>query len=162
MTTYDENDPSSIALYCHEHLASCLVFSLATVSPEGQPWSVCLNLTVDDEGDIIWRSHNMTEHSRHIVAHPNVAISAFLHTGDVEFGFYARATVHEVVDEQELHKNASIRYTQRQDESVPGGSELAGESPYRLYHATLTEVWVSDVRHLKSKVDLELLRNLTK
>ncbi len=162
MKTYDENDLKSVALYCHENLASCLVFSLATVSPDGRPWSICLNLSVDDKGDIIWRSHKMTEHSQHISHNSNAAISAFLHTGDVEFGFYARATVHEVVDELELKKNVSVRYTQRDSGSLPDNTELAGESPYRLYHATLTDVWVSDVRHLKTRVDLDTLRGLIK
>lgn len=152
------NDQLAIKKFITDNIDRHKQFALATVDEQGKPWTVCLNLTHDDQFNIIWKSVKTTEHSRHIQAHPDVAICIFSETDGVgDFGLYMKARAREVTDVDEIKRLIDIRFTQK-GKPTPDVAEFQGDAPARLYYAEVTEAWVNDDRHLKQPVDLDFLR----
>lgn len=134
-------------------------FALGTVDENGNPWVVCLNLSYDENFNIIWKSVNFTQHSKYIQTNPNVGICVFSRTTEVgDFGLYAKAVAHEVADEAELRHVIDVRFTQK-GEPTPDVSKFTGDSPVRLYVAEIKEAWVNDDSHKKYQIDLNILRS---
>lgn len=145
--------------FVRDNLGRHKQFALGTVDENGSPWTVCLNLAYDEKFNIVWKSSKQTDHSKHISTNPQVAICVFSEIEGVgDFGFYAKATAYEVTDEEELKRLVEIRFT-RAGKQTPNITELSGNSPMRLYYAEIQEAWVNDNRHLKTPVNLEVLRN---
>ncbi len=156
ITNYDENNQDSVADFVFNNLPKHKQFALATVGEDGKPWVVCLNLTFDSEVSFIWRSLMASEHSKNVNARPDVSICVFSETPEVgDFGLYCKAVAHEVNDEAELKRLLAVRYSGRE---APPTSEFLGDSPGRIYYAKVSEAWVNDDRHKKTKLDLEVLR----
>jgi uncharacterized protein YhbP (UPF0306 family) len=163
MIDFDLEDSGQVARFVAGQLPRHKQFVLATVDELGKPWVVALNLTIDEQCNVIRQSKKDTEHSQHIRHNPIVAISIFSETEEVgDFGFYAKAVAREVTDESEVAKLLHLRFA-RQNRPVPHVSDYIGQADYRLYHAQLQEAWVNEERHRKTPVDLPLLkRALTK
>jgi uncharacterized protein YhbP (UPF0306 family) len=151
-------DQQGIKEFITNNLSRHKEFTLATVDDAGLPWVVALNLCYDDNFDIIWHSEKTTEHSKHLIDRPDVAICIFSDFADIgDFGLYAKAKAYEVTDEEELAEKLRRRFMAK-GKPVPPTTEYSGDSPHRLYCARITEAWVNDQSHAKQKVDLELLR----
>lgn len=160
MSNYDENNQESIADFVLNNLPRHDFFVLATANEDSTPWAVCLHKAYDTDINFIWKSAKSAEHSRNLYKRPDVAICMFSKTPEVgDFGFYCKATAHEVNDEAELSRLLAIRSAGKE---IPPTSDLLGESPLRLYYAKVTEAWVTDDRHKKTPVDLEVLRKKAK
>lgn len=160
MSNYDENDQESVARFVLENLSRHGHFAIATTNDDGTPWVVCVNLAYDDGVNFIWRSLKETEHSKNINARPEVAICVFSKTPEVgDFGYYCQATAHEVNDQEELKRLLAFRYAGRE---VPPLADFLEDSPGRIYYANVTKAWINDDRHIKTLVDLEVLRNNAK
>ena len=157
MTNYDENDQNSIANFINNNLARHTQFAIGTIDDNGKPWVVCVNLTVDQKFNFIWKSQKTSEHSKYILKRPAVSICVFSETEDIgDFGYYCQAVAHEVNDEEELKKLLDIRFKQK-GKPVPPIEEFLGESNTSLYYAEVSDAWVNDSRHLKVSVDLKTL-----
>lgn len=160
MANYDENNQESIARFILDNLPRHEHFALATTGDDAKPWVVCVNLAFDAEINFIWRSLTATEHSKNVNARPDVSICVFSKTEGVgDFGFYCKAVAREVNDEEELKRLLAVRYRGRE---APPTSEFLGDSPGRLYCAKVSEAWINDDRHIKSPVDLNILRKEAK
>ena len=156
MSNYNENDQTTITDFILQNLPSHKMLALATVGADGKPWAVCVHTAFDMHVGFIWRSQVSAEHSKNIQARPDVSICAFSNSPKIgDFGFYCNAVAKEVGDEAELTKLLAIFYQGRE---VPKVSEFTGDSLARLYYALPTEAWVTDDRHKKTAVDLEVLR----
>lgn len=156
----DDSDPKIVAEFVLSQLAKQRHFSLGTVDTHGDPWVVCLNLAVDDDVNIIWKSRAATEHSKHILTHPEVSICVFSHdakTGD--FGLYIKAIAHEVTAMDELTKCLEHRYT-KAGKAAPDIKAFTAPAIDRIYLARITHAWVNDDRHIKVPVDLEVMRTM--
>lgn len=157
---YDADDQHSIAAFILDNMPAHKQFALGTIDDQGRPWVVCLNLTLDSELRFIWKSAIGTEHSKHLSAKPDVSICVFSEDNERgDFGFYARGRAHEITDAQELAHAIDVRFTQK-GKPAPTTEELTGDSPARLYIAELDEAWVNDDRHVKTHVDLSVLRKV--
>jgi general stress protein 26 len=158
MKKIDTNDPAQIADVVLQHIADHKHFSLGTVDGQGRPWVVYIQLTVDAGLDILWVSLADTEHSKHVRQRPDVAIciaSETLERGD--FIFYGYAAAHEVTDRAELERLLNLRF-ERWGKPVPPVSDFLEPRPERLYRAVISEAWINDDSHIKTKVDLDVLR----
>jgi general stress protein 26 len=145
-----------------ENLARHKLFTLGTSDSEGNPWVVCLNLSYDNNLNIIWKSDKNTVHSKNLTKNPNVSVCIFSdEPGIGDFGFYSKAVAHEVVDEKELADCLDARFRQK-GKDVPPTTEFLGDSDYRIYVAEIKEAWVTDQSHTKNKLDLAILKNLLK
>ena len=157
---FDEKNQEEIAKFVLDNLPRHKQFALGTIDENGSPWVVCLNLAYDDKLNIIWKSKKDTEHSKHIATNKNVSICVYSNDEKVgDFGFYTKVVAHEVSDEKELEKCLDFRY-KRKNKEIPPLSELLGDSDARIYIAEIREAWVSDNRHLKTKVDMKVLRSI--
>jgi uncharacterized pyridoxamine 5'-phosphate oxidase family protein len=154
----DDSDPKIVATFILTQLAKQKHFTLGTVDAQGNPWIVCLNLAFDNDVNIIWKSNANTEHSKHILTHPEVAICVFSHDEEMgDFGLYIKAIADEVTDMDELTKCLQHRYT-KVGKPAPDIKDFAAPALDRIYLARITHAWVNDSRHIKIPVDLETMR----
>lgn len=162
MNNFDESNQESIADFILEHLPRHPLLALGTVNSYGSPWVVCVNMYVDEEMNIYWKSQKGTEHSKNIARNPEVGLCVFSHTEEIgDFGLYASGEAHEVIDEQVLEKYVTLRYKEKGLDTPPI-SKFQSESVDRVYRATIKEAWVNDSRHTKQHIDIEVLRNRAK
>lgn len=156
----DLNNQREIAEFIRDHVDEHKQFALATVGQDGQPWLVCLNLAYDEQFNIIWKSEKDTVHSQHVRANPSAAICIFSEdTERGDFGLYAKAQAQEISDEQELKRLLQIRFG-RKGKPVPPIGSFIDDATSRIYYAQIKEMYFNDNRHLKTKVDLEVLRQV--
>ncbi len=160
MANFDENNQQSICSFVLDNLRSHNLMALGTQDENGNPWVVCVNLTVDNNGNIIWKSLKNTEHSKHIQKNPHVSICVFSKEDEAgDFGFYSYAEAHEVTDEAELQTCIDARYTQK-GLKAPSTSEFLEDAPASLYIAHIEKAWVNDDRHVKTPIDMEVYREV--
>ncbi|MCO8270806.1 pyridoxamine 5'-phosphate oxidase family protein [Actinoplanes sp. TRM 88003] len=143
MGTPEEPD-AGLASHARELLDANRYLTLATVSPGGQPWASPVYFSWTGEWEFLWVSTVDAEHSRHLAVRPAVAITVFDSTVPAYHGraVYAVGEGREVpadeVDERLPHYPGPA--------SRGGGTisreDLIGESPWRLYQAAATELWV--------------------
>jgi hypothetical protein len=162
MTSFSDNNQADAALFLTKHLPRHGLFSLATVCEDGQPWNVCLNLSWDHGLGIIWKSRADTLHSGNIRRDSRVAICIFSSVaGEGDFGLYIIAEAREVTDPDELRALLHLRYTAR-SQPAPDVTAFLGASPDRIYLARPQEAYLSDDRHTKLRLNLEVVRQAFK
>lgn len=158
MSNFDSTDPASAIRFVRENLPRHKQFALATITATGTPWVVCVNLTTDKALNFIWKSQADALHSQNIQVNEAVSICVFSETEGVgDFGLYCSAVAHEVTDPQELTTLLELRHATK-GKPVPPLTEFSGDASARIYYAKVTEAWVNDDRHLKTAIDLDLLR----
>lgn len=118
--------------------------TLGTVGADGQPWTSPVYMAADGLTDFYWVSNQESLHSVNVAAHAPVSLVVFDSTVPAYHGraLYAVGSA-AVVDETELDHGLSI-YPGPESR---GGSALTlddvtGDSPYRLYRARASQVWV--------------------
>lgn len=158
MGNYNPNDQQSVAEFILANLQAHKQFALGTTDETGRAWVVCLNLTLDKHLNFIWQSMRDAEHSKHVRRQPSVAICVFSETAERgDFGFYGRATARELTDPDELAAAIEARYNAK-GLAAPPRTDFNLAAPARLYRAELQEAWITDDQHLKTAVDLTILR----
>ena len=118
--------------------------TLGTVGVDGRPWTSPIYMAADGLTDFFWVSNQASLHSVNVEAHPEVSLVVFDSTVPAYHGraLYAVGTA-AVVDETGLAHGLRVY----PGPEARGGSELTpedvtGESPYRLYRARASQVWV--------------------
>lgn len=162
MTNFDPNNQRDIAGFVSRCIARHNLIALATTNQDGTPWVVCVNLTMDNNLNFIWRSDKNAEHSQNIAKNSAVSICVFSQLPDIgDFGFYSQATAREISDHNKLVNAIDVKYQQK-GLPVPPISDFVGESNLRLYSAQVTSAWVNDDQHIKTKIDLDVIKNTLK
>jgi nitroimidazol reductase NimA-like FMN-containing flavoprotein (pyridoxamine 5'-phosphate oxidase superfamily) len=117
---------------------------LGTADPDGRPWTSPVYFTSAEVRDFYWVSMTDAQHSRNLAGRPQVSIVVFdptvapYHGRAVYAVGGARALTGDDVDRGlEVYPGPSDR----------GGApitrdEVTGSSPYRLYRATASDLWV--------------------
>jgi nitroimidazol reductase NimA-like FMN-containing flavoprotein (pyridoxamine 5'-phosphate oxidase superfamily) len=121
-----------------------LYLTLGTADAQGRPWTTPVYFAPAPGGDFYWVSTTDAQHSRHIAERPQVSMVIFDSTVRPYHGraVYAAGEAHEVPGD-DLDR-ALAAYPR----PVGGGAvpvtrdDVTGESPYRLYRATASEMWV--------------------
>lgn len=158
MSAFIANDQQAAAQFLLKNLPRHRLFALATICSDGQPWNVCLGLTWDHGLGIIWKSRADSLHSRNIRRDSRVSICVFSTVpSEGDFALYLTAEAREVTDPDELRALLSLRYTAK-SQSAPSTSEFSGTSPDRIYLARPIQAYLSDDRHEKLRLDLEVVR----
>ena len=118
--------------------------TLGTVDPDGRPWTSPVYFASDGERVFYWMSATDAQHSRNLAERPQVSIVVF----DSSVAPYHGRAVYAVGWARELSGSDLDRGL----EIYPGPSHRGGEpitrddvtelSPYRLYRATASDLWV--------------------
>jgi len=125
-------------------LDSNLYLTLGTVEPDGSPWTSPVYFAAGSERDFYWASSTDSRHSRNVAVNPRVSVVVF----DSSVPPYHGRAVYAVGEARELSGDDLDRVLA----AYPGPSsrgatplsreDATGSSPYRLYLATASEVWV--------------------
>lgn len=65
---------------------------LAVTLDDGTPWATPVKIQKQDGNVFEWDSHIETEHSKALIACPDMAITVFQKQEDSQIGFYAKGT----------------------------------------------------------------------
>lgn len=111
--------------------------TLGTVGADGRPWTTPVWFAAADEREYFWLSATDTRHSRNLAARPAVSLVIFDSTVPPFHGraVYAAGEAGEVSGD-DLDRALTVYPAPR------GRDGVTGDSPYRLYRATASEVWV--------------------
>ena len=118
--------------------------TLATVNADGRPWTSPLYFAFAGERDFYWVSETDALHSRNLAGRPQVSIAVFDSTVAPYHGraVYAAAQAREVSGD-DLDRGLEVYPGPGHRGGAPvTRSDVTGASPYRLYRATATDVWV--------------------
>lgn len=118
--------------------------TLGTVDADGSPWTTPVYFAPAGERDYYWMSDVDARHSRNLADRPRVSIVVFDSSVPPYHGraVYAVGEAREVTaDELDLGLRTYPGPSHRDAVAVTR-DDVTGTSPYRLYRATASEVWV--------------------
>ncbi len=130
--------------------------TLGTVDPNGRPWTSPVYFTSADERAFYWTSATDAQHSRNLAERPQVSIVVF----DSTVAPYHGRAVYAVAEARELSGDDLDRGLEvHPGPSHRGGGpitrdDVTGPSPYRLYRATASDLWVLCPREPKQPCPL--------
>ncbi|GAA4461948.1 pyridoxamine 5'-phosphate oxidase family protein [Phytohabitans houttuyneae] len=133
-----------LATHARDLLAANRYLTLGTVDPDGRPWTTPVYFASAGLREFYWTSQTDALHSRNLAERPQVSLVVFDSTVLPFHGraVYATATASELAGE-ELDRGLRA-YPARGDRNAVAltRDDVTGPSPYRLYRATATDVWV--------------------
>ena len=118
--------------------------TLATVGPDGLPWASPVWAAADGLEHLYWVSSLDSDHSRNLAARPWLSYVVFDSTVRAFHGraLYARATAR-VLEGEPLAAGLLVYPGVKGRGAVsPDPGSLTGRSPWRLFLAQASEVWV--------------------
>jgi nitroimidazol reductase NimA-like FMN-containing flavoprotein (pyridoxamine 5'-phosphate oxidase superfamily) len=121
-----------------------LYLTLGTVEPDGSPWTSPVYFAPAGDREFCWLSAADARHSRNLAERPQVSIVVF----DSTVPPYHGRAVYAVGEAREVPGGDVDRALASYPR--PGGAgvtpftreEVTGPSPYRLYQATASQLWV--------------------
>lgn len=118
--------------------------TLGTVGPDGFPWTSPVYFAASGVHEFVWTSTADARHSRNLAARPRVSIVIFDSTVPPYHGraVYAAAEARELTG-ADLDRGLEI-YPGDDGIGITGldRGDVTGSSPYRLYQATASDLWV--------------------
>lgn len=153
--------PDGIAAHARVLLDANCFLTLGTVDPDGRPWTSPVYFAASGLREFYWVSRTDTLHSGNLAERPHVSIVVFDSSVRPFYGraLYAAGTAGEMKGD-DLERGLQV-YPGPSDR---GGTPLTlddvtGSSPYRLYRATATDVWVLCPREPRQPCPLHGLAN---
>lgn len=153
----------------HQKRASEIIKSinyatLATVTPEGQPWNSPVYYNWDSRLNIYWVSDKEGQHSKNVDANGRVFIVIYDSTvkeGDGE-GVYIQARVTQVTEPEEI---LAVRRIKKGSHFEQSPDSFLSDSIRYMYKAVPEKVWLNDaeitngvfIRDFKVEIDLSKL-----
>lgn len=135
---------TDLAAHARGILDTIAFLVLSTVDPDGRPWTSPVYFAAGGLREFYWLSGTDARHSVNVAARPRVSLVVFDSTVRPYHGsaVYAAGEARELSG-AELDRGLEV-YPGPADR---GGStitldDVSGESPYRLYRATATGLWV--------------------
>jgi nitroimidazol reductase NimA-like FMN-containing flavoprotein (pyridoxamine 5'-phosphate oxidase superfamily) len=125
-------------------IAANLYVTLGTADPDGRPWTSPVYFAPAGDRAFYWMSTTDARHSRHLAERPQLSLVIF----DSTVAPYHGRAVYAVGEARELSGDdldAALRAYPRPDgkDATPvTREELTAPSPYRLYQATASNMWV--------------------
>jgi hypothetical protein len=118
--------------------------TLGTVDPDGRPWTTPVYFAAAGLSEFYWSSETDAVHSRNLTERPHVSIVVF----DSSVRPYHGRALYAVGEAYELRGDDLDRglqvYRGPDDRGASALTldDVTGSSPYRLYRATATDLWV--------------------
>lgn len=135
---------NGLAAHARELLDINAYLILGTVDDDGRPWTSPVYFAADGLRDFYWMSSVDSCHSRNLAARPAVSVVVFDSTVPPYHGraLYAAGEARDLGGD-DLRRGLEV-YPGPADR---GGSavtvdDVTGDSPWRLYRATASDVWV--------------------
>lgn len=147
-------------------IADNIYMTIATASPNGEPWISPVFFAYDDAYNLYWVSERASRHSGLIRDNDRVAIVIFdsrAPEGESD-GVYFEAHAQELEDKKELeHAIAVLGERVTVDEfRVEGAHEVTGDGVWRIYKAvpektyTLSKGEYRDGQYVDTRVEVDL------
>lgn len=151
------SDP--LATHARDLLDTNRYLTLGTVDPDGRPWTSPVYFAAAGLREFYWTSETQASHTRNLTERPQVSIVVFDSSVLPYHGraFYAVATASELRGD-ELDRGLRM-YPRPGDPNATAitRDDVTGSSPYRLYRATATDVWVLCPREPRQPCPLHAL-----
>lgn len=134
----------SLVDHGHELLATNAYLVLGTVGPDGAPWTTPVYFAADGLHDYYWTSSQGSQHSRNLAERGQVSLAVFDSTVPAYHGrcLYAAGEAGEVPADELDHGLQVYPGPVERGGSPLTLADVAGDSPWRLYRARATAVWV--------------------
>ncbi len=159
--TFDPTNEISKSNFVCDNITTPIQLSLATVGQDNRPRNVCVNYDLDESFNLFRKSSTTSQHSENISFNPHVGILIYGVYGLYDFWLYASGTVRSVEDRDELTSLLTIKYAAK-GKQWRSPESMLGEETRRIYICELTEVYICDLDHKKTPVDLEILKKTRK
>lgn len=134
----------ALADHARAVLAKTRYLTLGTVDDDGRPWTTPVYFAPAGSREFYWLSAADADHSRHLVARPAVSLVVFDSTVAPYHGraVYAAGEAYQL-DGDDLGA-AFAAYPRRDGDGASEVSyaDVSGDSPYRMYRATASRLWV--------------------
>jgi hypothetical protein len=133
-----------VKAHARELLDANLYLILGTVGPDGRPWTTPVYFAADGLREFYWSSETSAVHSRNLAERPQVSIVVF----DSSVRPYHGRALYAAGSAAELHGDDLDRGLRVYPGPADRGGtaltrdDVTGSSPYRLYRATATDLWV--------------------
>lgn len=137
--THDE-----LAAHARAIIDANLYLTLGTAGPDGHPWTSPVYFAPAGDREFYWTSATDARHSRHLAERPQVSMVIF----DSTVAPYHGRAVYAVGEARELSGSdldRALRAYPRPDgrgATPVTREEVTGPAPYRLYQATVSDMWV--------------------
>ncbi len=119
--------------------------TIATVSPDGQPWNTPVVARFDDDLNLYWVSWRANCHSRNIAHDPRIFVVVYdtsAPEGSGE-GLYLQMKASALRSKAAVVRAARVYDTSFFTDPAPHEQFVDAECPQRLYKATPNAVWYS-------------------
>ncbi|WP_422773241.1 pyridoxamine 5'-phosphate oxidase family protein [Plantactinospora sp. WMMC1484] len=133
-----------ITAHARALLDANVFLTLGTVDSAGRPWTSPVYFAASGLREFYWSSDTDAVHSRNLTERPQVSIVVF----DSSVRPYHGRALYAVGPARELHGDDLERGLQAYPGPADRGGtaltrdDVTGSSPYRLYRATATDLWV--------------------
>lgn len=159
LQTFDPSDEETKCQFVCDNMLKPIQMSLATVGQDLQPRNVCVNIDIDKDFNFFWKSRTTSRHSEHIAYNPQVWALVYWVYGVYDFGLYATGTVRTIENEEELYPLLQIKYINK-GKPARSSEDFLWDIPKRIYLCELNDVYICDLEHKKTHVDLWRLRDM--
>ena len=133
-----------LAAHARAIIDANLYLTLGTVDPDGRPWTSPVYFAPADDREFYWTSAADARHSRHLVERPQVSMVVFDSTVAPYHGraVYAVGEAREVSDGDLDRALGSYPRHDGRGAAPVTLQDVTAPAPYRLYRATVSDMWV--------------------
>lgn len=135
---------TDLAAHARELLDLNRYLTLGTVGADGRPWTSPVYFSWSGEWDFYWMSELEAQHSLNIAVRPDVSLVVYDSTVQPYHGraVYASGEA-QVLAGDDLDRGLA-RYPgpSNRDASGVDKADVTGDSPYRLFRVTASDLWV--------------------
>ncbi|OGE80018.1 MAG: hypothetical protein A2660_02905 [Candidatus Doudnabacteria bacterium RIFCSPHIGHO2_01_FULL_45_18] len=145
-----------------EIINKILYITIATVSPNGEPWNTPVYSSFDEEYNFFWVSDQYSQHSKNIASNKNVFLAIYDSTAKegTGRGVYIQAEASMIIDKQEIERILKYQYGRKNKPTRPV-TDFIQESPRRVYKAVPKQVWINTAdkingHHVDKRIEVKL------
>ncbi|MEV6643127.1 pyridoxamine 5'-phosphate oxidase family protein [Amycolatopsis sp. NPDC051371] len=134
----------ALAAHARALIAANAYLTLGTTDGDGAPWTCPVYFAPAGDRAFVWVSETGARHSRNLAERPRVSLVVF----DSTVAPYHGRAVYAVGEARELSGDALDRALESYSRRTGDGAspvtleDVSGASPYRLYSAVASEMWV--------------------
>jgi pyridoxine/pyridoxamine 5'-phosphate oxidase len=133
-----------LAAHARAVIEANLYLTLGTADADGRPWTSPVYFAPAGDREFVWVSETDARHSRHLAARPRVSMVVFDSTVAPYHGraVYAEGTARELAGSDLDRALESYPRPDGRGATSLTREEVTAPAPYRLYLATVSDLWV--------------------